>query len=178
MLVLADWPDLDTSIIEEAAAREMNWVRDLIEKVRGIRGEMNVPKSLKAPLLKLSLDAAGQAAWDRNEVLILRDREAGIEGLTAAAEAPKGSATIAVEGGTFALPLAGLIDVAAEKARLQKALDKLGKELGGLRGRLKNPKFVDSAPEDVVAETRENLAAREEEEARLKSAVARLDEVA
>ncbi len=64
-----------------------------------------------------------------------------------------------------------------EKARLQKTLDKLNKELGGLRGRLNNPKFAASAPAEVVAETRNNLTAREEEEATLKDALARLEEL-
>ena len=79
-----------------------------------------------------------------------------------------------MEGGTFGLPLAGLIDVGEEIARLEKTMRKLGKELGGLRGRLNNPKFVASAPDEVVAEARENLALREEEEAQLKAAIARL----
>ena len=86
--------------------------------------------------------------------------------------------TIPVQGGTFGLPLADIIDIAEEKARLEKTLGKLQKELGGLRGRLNNPKFVDSAPEEVVEETRGNLAAREEEEARLNEALARLSEIA
>ena len=57
------------------------------------------------------------------------------------------------------------------------ALGKLAKELAGLKGRLNNPKFVQSAPPEVVEETRENLALREEEEAQLKAALARLDEL-
>jgi valyl-tRNA synthetase len=67
--------------------------------------------------------------------------------------------TVAVEGGVFGLPIADLIDVDEEKARLEKVLAKLAKEIGGLKGRLSNPKFVESAPEEVVDETRENLRA-------------------
>ena len=84
---------------------------------------------------------------------------------------------MAVEGGTFGLPLADIIDIAEEKARLEKGLGKLEKELGGLRGRLNNPKFVASAPEDVVTEARENLRLREEEHAALKAALERLNEI-
>jgi valyl-tRNA synthetase len=84
---------------------------------------------------------------------------------------------VAVEGGSFGLPLADIIDVAEEKARLEKTLAKLEKELGGLRGRLKNPNFVASAPEEVVEEARENLALREEEEGKLRAALARLAEL-
>ncbi len=177
MLVHGDWPDYGAELVDDVAMAEMRWVRDLIEKVRSVRGEMNVPKKLKAPLLKLSLDAAGETALARNETLILRDREAGIGGLQEAKETPRGAASIVVDGGTFALPLEGLIDVAAERTRLEKSLAKIDKELGGLRGRLKNPKFVESAPEDVVTEARENLALREQEEAKLRAALERLNEI-
>lgn len=78
---------------------------------------------------------------------------------------------------TFGMPLADIIDVTAEKARLEKSIGKLAKELGGLRGRLNNPKFAESAPPEVVEEARENLAAREMEEAKLQEALARLAEL-
>jgi valyl-tRNA synthetase len=84
---------------------------------------------------------------------------------------------VAVPGGTFGLPLADIIDIDAEKERLEKSLGKLAKELGGLRGRLNNPKFVASAPDEVVEEARNNLAEREEEEAQLKAAMDRLNEI-
>ena len=84
---------------------------------------------------------------------------------------------MAVPGGTFGLPLADIIDIDAEKERLEKSLGKLAKELGGLRGRLNNPKFVASAPDEVVEEARANLAEREEEEAQLKAAMDRLNEI-
>ena len=175
-LVHGDWPTYGAELVDAEADAEMAWVIDVIEKVRSVRGEMNVPAGAKVPLLSLALDDAGQAAWARNEAMILR--QARIEALTPAKAAPKGSATLAVHGGTFALPLEGLIDVAAEKARLEKALGKLGKEMGGLKGRLSNPKFLESAPEDVIAETRELLSEKEEEETRLRTALDRLAEVA
>ncbi len=171
----ADWPDYGADLIDPAADREMNWVIGLIEQVRSARAEMHVPAGLQLPMLKLALDAAGEAAWARNEVLIRR--LARIDSLEAATAAPKGSVTVAVEGGTFALPLAGIIDVAAEKARLSKALEKLGKDLAGLNGRLGNAKFLDSAPEDVVEETRELAAQKTEEAARLTAALRRLAEL-
>ena len=75
------------------------------------------------------------------------------------------------------MPLADLIDVAAEKARLSKKLGKIQKELGGLKGRLNNPKFVASAPEEVIEEAKENMVLREEEEAQLNAALSRLAEL-
>ena len=121
------------------------------------------------------MDPAARAAWDRNETLI--KRLARIDSLTETDSFPKGTATLPVTGATFGLPLAEIIDVEAEKTRLEKTLGKLAKELGGLRGRLNNPKFAESAPEEVVEETRANLAAREDEEAKLKDALARLSEL-
>ncbi|GAA6200251.1 valine--tRNA ligase [Aquicoccus sp. SU-CL01552] len=175
-LVHADWPEYSAAdLVDAAADHEMNWVIGLIEAVRSARAQMHVPAGLHVPMLVSEIDAPGQAAWDRNEMLI--KRLARIEGLTAADSLPKGTVTIPVEGATFGLPLAGIIDIAEEKARLEKTLTKLGKELGGLRGRLNNPKFADSAPAEVVEETRANLAAREEEEARIKEALARLSEL-
>ncbi len=175
MLIHADWPTYGEDAIDPAADREMNWVISLIEAVRSARAQMNVPAGLQIPMLVTALDAAGEAAWDRNEAMI--KRLARIESLERAQSLPKGSITVAVEGGSFGLPLADIIDVEAEKARLDKSLGKLEKEIGGLKGRVNNPKFVASAPEDVVEEARENLALREEEAETLRAARARLAEL-
>ena len=176
MCIHADWPTYAAAdLVDAAAHREMTWVIGLIEDIRSARAQMHVPAGLQLPMLRLDLDTAGQAAWDRNEALI--KRLARIDSLTAVDALPKGCITIAVEGGTFALPLADVIDVGEEKARLEKSLGKLGKELGGLQGRLKNPKFTASAPEEVVTETRELAAQKQEEITRLEAALARLAEL-
>ena len=86
--------------------------------------------------------------------------------------------TVAVPGATFALPLAGLIDIAAEIARMTKGAEKAAREAASLRGRLGNPRFLASAPEEEVEKAREVLAAREAEEAQLRAALARLAEIA
>jgi valyl-tRNA synthetase len=176
MLIHADWPDYGSDLIDEAADREMTWVIGLIEEIRSVRAQMHVPAGLKVQLMQAELDADGQAAFDRNRAMI--ERLARISEVTPVDALPKGAVTVAVEGGVFGLPIADLIDVAEEKARLEKVLAKLGKEIGGLKGRLSNPKFVESAPEEVVDETRENLAQREEEEGKIRAALARLSEIA
>ncbi len=176
MLVHADWPTYQASdFVDKNADLEMTWVISLIENVRSARAQMHVPAGLKIPMLVSELDEAGKSAWTRNSALIMK--LARIDSLSDVEEFPKGSITVAVEGGSFGLPLADIIDIDEEKARLEKSLGKLAKELGGLRGRLNNPKFVASAPDEVVAEARENLAAREEEEAKLKAALAKLQEL-
>jgi valyl-tRNA synthetase len=175
MLVHTDWPAYGEELVDGPAMREMTWVTGLIDEIRSARAEMHVPVGLKLDMLDLGLDEAARGALTRNEALV--KRLARIETITPAAEAPKGAITLPVEGGAFALPLEGVIDVAAEKTRLSKALEKLGKEIGGLKGRLNNPNFVASAPEEVVDEARANLEAREEEAAKIGAALKRLAEI-
>ncbi|WP_209834988.1 valine--tRNA ligase [Ruegeria sp. HKCCE3926] len=177
MLVHADWPTYAAvDLVDATADREMNWVISVIENTRSARAQMRVPAGLYVPMLVTEIDAHGQAAWDLNEALI--KRLARIDSLTKADTLPKGTISIAAPGASFGLPLADIIDIGAEKERLEKAKGKLAKELGGLRGRLNNPKFVASAPAEVVEEAKANLAAREEEEAKLNEALARLTEIA
>jgi valyl-tRNA synthetase len=176
MLVHADWPVYAAAdVVDAEAEAEMSWVIALIEGVRSARAQMHVPAGLYVPTLVMGMGTEERAAWNGNEALILR--LARIEGLTEVENFPKGCITVPVGGATFGLPLADIIDVAEEKARLEKTLGKLAKEIGGLNGRLKNPKFVESAPAEVVEEARDNLAARKAEEAKLKEALARLAEI-
>jgi len=176
MLVHGDWPTYSTAeMLDADADRELNWVIGLIESIRSARAQMHVPAGLKVPMVYTDMDDAGQTAWDRNEAMI--KRLARVETLEKTESFPKGTVSIAAPGASFGLPLAGLIDIDAEKARLQKSLDKLGKEIGGLKGRLNNPKFAASAPAEVVAEAQSNLDARQEEADQLQAALNRLAEL-
>ena len=175
MIVHADWPQLSDSLIDPAAMQEMTWVTGLIDSIRSARAQVHVPVGLKLDLVATQMEAAAQGVWDRNETLI--KRLARIESLTRAETAPKGAITVPAEGASFAIPLEGVIDIAEEKARLQKSLDKLAKEIGGLKGRLNNPNFAASAPEEVVEEAKANLEAREGEAAQLSAALTRLAEI-
>ncbi len=157
MLIHADWPTYGSELVDDAADREMNWVVALIEQIRSVRTEMRVNAGAKIPMVQLELDAAGKGAMERNLPMIMRLGR--IEELSEAVEAPKGAVTMAVEGGSFCLPLADIIDIEEEKSRLQKGMDKLAKEIGGLKGKLANEKFVANAPEAVVAENRDRMNA-------------------
>ena len=176
MIVHADWPAYTTQALLDADAdREMNWVISLIENIRSARQQMHVPAGLKVPMIVTGMDEAATAAWANNEAMI--KRLARVDSLTHAETFPKGTVAISAAGATFGLPLEGLIDIDEEKSRLQKSLDKLGKEIGGLKGRLNNPKFVASAPDEVVAEAQDNLNARQEEADQLQAALNRLSEI-
>ncbi|SEW25814.1 valyl-tRNA synthetase [Cognatiyoonia koreensis] len=175
MLVHTDWPAYQAAdLVDENADREMNWTISLIEGIRSARAQMNVPAGLKVPLIQTESDDHAKAALDKNEALI--KKLARVDTITIGA-APKGSLTVPTNGATFALPLADIIDVDAEKDRLGKALAKLQKEIKGLEGRVNNPNFAASAPPEVVAEARENLALRQNEEAQLNAAMDRLNEI-
>ncbi|MCB1356312.1 MAG: class I tRNA ligase family protein, partial [Maritimibacter sp.] len=175
LIVHEDWPGYGAELIDPAADREMNWVIRLIDEIRSARAQMHVPAGLKIPMIRRESDDAGRTAWETNSALIMR--MARIDSLADIETLPKGCVTIPVEGATFALPLAEIIDVAEEKTRLEKSLAKLDKEIAGLNGRLKNPKFAENAPEEVVAEAQDNLAAREDEAGKLREALARLAEI-
>ena len=172
MLVHCDWPEYDSALIDHAADLEMNWVVNLIESIRSARAQLRVPAGLKIPMIFLEMDSEAKQAWENNSEMI--QKLARITELTSADEIPKGSIAISAKGASFALPLEGIIDVEEEKKRLSKSLDKLQKEISALKGRLQNSKFIESAPEEVILETQENLILREEEEAKLSSAASQL----
>ncbi|MBL4928617.1 valine--tRNA ligase [Fuscibacter oryzae] len=174
LLVHTDWPTYGVDLVNKDSDSEMAFVTTLIDEIRSARAQVHVPVGLKIDLVATELFAAARAAWTRNEALIRR--LARVESFTEG-PAPKGSIALALDGAAFAIPLQGLIDIAEEKARLQKSLDKLAKEIGGLKGRLNNPNFVASAPEEVVDEARANLEAREDEAAKITAAVKRLAEI-
>ena len=172
MLVHCDWPEYDSALIDHAADLEMNWVVNLIESIRSARAQLRVPAGLKIPMIFLEMDSEAKQAWENNSEMI--QKLARITELTSADEIPKGSIAISAKGASFALPLKGIIDVEEEKKRLSKSLDKLQKEISALKGRLQNSKFIESAPEEVILETQENLVLREEEKAKLSSAASQL----
>jgi valyl-tRNA synthetase len=174
MLVHTDWPTLPATLINPAADVEMTWVTTLIDDIRSARAQMHVPVGLKLHMLHTGMTTDAQGYWDRNATLI--QRLARVESLTQG-PTPKGAITVPADGATLSIPLAGIIDVAEERARLTKAMEKLNKEIAGLSGRLKNPNFAASAPEDVVAEAQANLEAREAEAAQLQAALTRLAEI-
>ncbi|WP_323020975.1 valine--tRNA ligase [Pararhodobacter sp.] len=168
----APWPDFGSELADAEADREMSWVIGLIEAIRSSRTQMRVPVGLKLPMLVVDEDETSAQRYARNEVLI--ERLARLDGLHRGAPVPRAALTVAAEGATYALPLEGVIDIAAEADRLAKGLEKLEKEIGGLKGRLDNPRFVANASDEVVEEARANLAEKSDEAARLAEVLAKL----
>lgn len=168
----APWPEYGPELADAEADREMSWVIGLIEAIRSSRTQMRVPAGLKLPMLVVDEDETAAQRYARNEALI--ERLARLDGLHRGTEVPRAALTVAAEGATYALPLEGVIDIAAEADRLGKGLEKLEKEIGGLKGRLDNPRFVANAAEEVVEEARATLAEKSDEAARLSEVLAKL----
>ncbi len=173
-LILASWPAFDEALIDPAASAELDWVIRLISDIRTARAEMNVPAGAKLDMLVVGASAATVTALATQDDVI--KRLARLEKITLhEGDAPKGAVQVVVGEASYFLPLAGVIDIAAEKARLQKNLDKLTREIGGISGRLNNEAFMAKAPEHVVAENRNNLADAEQKAAKIREGLARLD---
>jgi valyl-tRNA synthetase len=173
-LITAGWPVLD-GLAAPDAKTEMDWVVRLITEVRAVRAEMNVPAGAKIPALVQGASADTLARLERHSGYILR--LARLTAVDATADMPKGAVQIVVDEATFALPLADVIDIGAERERLAKAIEKAEKEIGGIDKRLSNPGFLAKADPEVVVETREKRDALAEQCEKLTAAVARLAEM-
>ncbi|MEM9706049.1 MAG: class I tRNA ligase family protein, partial [Pseudomonadota bacterium] len=173
-LVVSEWPQLD-ALGDEAAARSVNWAIDLITAIRSARAEMNIPPGAKAPLLALNPTDTGKALLDTHRTAI--ETLARIENITYTDKTPKGAIQIISNGAEFALPLADLIDVDAEQARLTKELSKVVAEIGKIDKKLGNAQFVDRAPAAVVEEQKKRRDEYEEQQQKLEKAAERLQNI-
>ena len=176
LLVHENWPNYNAlDLVDPEADQEMNWVISLIENIRSARQQMHVPAGLKIPLIYQEMTTEAEKTFERNSIMIMK--LARISHAEKSSRFPKGTVSVSASGAIFGLPLANVIDIDAEKNRLVKTNEKLIKEISSMEGRLNNPKFVKSAPPEVVNETRENLEKRKEEEAQITNALKRLEEI-
>ena len=173
LLIGAAWPALPDSFVDAAAEAEIGWLVDLVTEIRQLRAEMNVPPSAKPPLAFVTPDATTAARMDRHRDLVLTLGR--VSELTAAESAPAGAVTFVSGGATAALSLAGIIDLAAERARLEKEIAAFDSDIGHVNKKLGNPNFVARAAPEVVEEQREKLATAEAGKAKLQAALARLE---
>jgi valyl-tRNA synthetase len=173
MLMTAAWPDVPALPVDPAADAEMNWVVEAVSQIRTLRAEMNVPNSAR---LKLSYKDASPAAVDRfNRYGDLLRTLGRLDSISAAGETvEKGAVQLVIPEATVVLPLAGIIDVSAEQARLQKEIKKLEGDIGGIDRRLANADFIAKADPDVVEENRERRADAQAARDRLVTALERL----
>jgi valyl-tRNA synthetase len=169
-LIHARWPALTPSA--DDASAEIAWLIDLVSAIRSARTELNVPPGAKLPLHAPESSADLQARLVRHQPAL--ERMARVEATAFSAAPAGGLAQIVVDGQTYALPLKGVIDLAAERARLLKGAEQAAKEASALAGRLDSPGFVERAKPEAIDKAREDFAARTAEAQRLTAALARL----
>jgi valyl-tRNA synthetase len=169
-LIVAKWPIADARSIDPEAGKEIDWLIRLVSEVRSSRTELNVPPGARLPVYLRDASAETQARFERLAPAIARlariDRAEG--------EASGGAAQVVVDEATFVLPLEGVIDLAAERTRLTKAIEAAAKERDGLAGRLNNRSFVERAKPEAVEKARADHAEKSAEAERLSAALARL----
>ncbi|MBN8982077.1 MAG: valine--tRNA ligase [Rhizobiales bacterium] len=160
LLALAQWPSYK-GLQADDAENEIGWVVDLVTSIRSMRSEMNVPVATLFPLVLVGASTDIKARAERwSDVL---KRLARLGEISFADRAPDGSVQLLIRGEVAAIPLKGVIDLAAEKTRLNKELARANDDIKRVDAKLGNEKFVANAPEDVIDEQREK---REEAEAR------------
>jgi valyl-tRNA synthetase len=172
LLALSTWP-APSGLSDAAADAEMGWVVKLISEVRSVRSEMNVPAGAKIPLVIAGADTTIRARADRHEETI--KRLARLDTIAFAKSAPKGAALIVIGETTAALPLEGIIDMAAERKRLAREIEKAQADIAKMEGKLSNPNFIAKAKEEAVEEARERKADLQALVKRLQAALLRIE---
>jgi valyl-tRNA synthetase len=174
LLCLSAWPVFE-GLADADADEEIGWVIKLISEVRSVRSEMNVPAAAKIDLVLSGANKATRARAEHHGDLI--KRLARLESIAFAKAPPRGAAQIVIGEATAALPLAGVIDMTAERSRLAREIEKAQGEIAKIDARLGNAGFVAKAPPEVVEESRERRAAFEAAVGKLQTALKRVQAV-
>ena len=172
LLIASSWPDPPASYVDAQAQAEVELVIAVVTVGRSVRSELGVPPSAKPELVVTDASAEARAVLEREAAAIgplLR-----VERLRFAAEPLAGAVRFVAGGCAFALPLAGLIDVAAERARLAKEITRLDAEVARAEGKLADERFTARAPAAVIEENRGKLADAQGARDKLRSALERL----
>ncbi len=160
---------------DEAAEAEIGWVVDLVTAIRSVRAEMNIAPATLTALVLAGASAETKARLPRwNDVI---KRMARLSDISFADRAPEGAVQLLVRGEVAALPLKGVIDLAAEKTRLDKEIAKADADIKRVDAKLGNEKFVANAPEEIVEEEKEKREAAVARREKIVEALKRLQEV-
>ena len=168
-LILAQWVASDAIPEDAAASADIDWLIGLISEVRSARTEVNVPPSAKLTYAVEGASPETQARLAANAAVIER-----LARILPGEVAEGGCLQVVHSEATILIPIGDVVDIAAEKSRLDKALAAAIKERDALAGRLGNPGFTDKAKPEAVEKAREDHAARSAEAERLQAALSRL----
>src|SRR2546429_4484269 len=160
---------------DPAAEAEIGWVVDLVTAIRSVRAEMNIPPATLTPLILAGVSADTKARAQRWSDVI--KRLSRLADISFADSAPEGAVQLLVRGEVAALPLKGVIDLAAERTRLEKEIGKADGDIKRVDAKLANEKFVANAPEEIVEEEKEKREAAVARRAKIVEALQRLQNV-
>ncbi|MBU2026934.1 MAG: valine--tRNA ligase [Proteobacteria bacterium] len=177
-IMVSDFPTADEAFPDPEAEREMGLIMEVITRIRNIRGEMNVAPSLKLKVTLAAPDEPLKAVLEKGRVYMTS--LANLETLTVTGEMtePKGAATAVAGPVRVYVFLAGVIDFAGEKGRLQREIAKIEKDLAFVAKKLANPDFLAKAAEAVVKKEQEKARGLGEKQAALEAALKRLTALA
>jgi valyl-tRNA synthetase len=174
-IMLRPYPEADPDLSDSEAEAELEWVMQFILGIRQIRGEMDISPGKSLPVLLEQSTERDRLFTERNNLLLKRvGRVESVLPLEDGEEAPA-SATALLNNMRLLVPMAGLIDVAAEKSRLGKQRDKADTDLSKALAKLANESFVNNAPEAVVTQERDRVAEFKQQIAQLDEQIAKLD---
>jgi len=174
-LIGAAWPALPDSYLDMEASADISWLIRTVSEIRSSRAEIGVPPGAKLTLALYNPTADIKALFDKHGELI--QSLARLEAIEQVGEQPPGSITLLVGGASAFMPLKGLVDLDAERARLTKEIAAFESDIGHVNKKLGNPNFIARAAPEVVEEQREKLAEAEAGRAKQAAALARLDGV-
>ena len=172
MLILASWPDYNAGLEDADASAEMDWVIRLVSEVRSVRAEMNVPAGAKIPLLIRDASEPTLERLERHMDLI--ERLARLSSVKSITDIPSGSVQTLLDEATLVLPLADVIDLDKEKARLEKEIAKMTGAIGKIDAKLTDGRFMAKAPKNVIEEQRTRKADTQAARSKLTDALERL----
>jgi valyl-tRNA synthetase len=173
-IMLQPYPQADASKRDPQAEAEMTWLQGFILGIRQIRGEMDIAPGKPLPVLAMNASTEDRARTVRHRALIdFLARVQDIRFLADGESAPE-AATALLGEMKLLVPMAGLIDKAAEIARLQKLIEGKRKVINGSEHRLANPQFVSNAPAAVVEKERATLAEHQRAVNELQAQLARI----
>ncbi len=158
-LIQAKWPDAAHIPVNSHASDDINWLIKTISAIRSARTELNVPPSALLNCIVDNASAETVARIQRHQGAL--QKMARLESLTTGTVNSQGALQVIVDEATYILPLADIVDLSAERARLEKALEKASKDAALLHGRLGNPAFAEKAKPEAVEQARADLAERE-----------------
>ncbi len=175
-LLASSWPEYDESLLKQEAMDEADWLIRVISEIRSVRADMNVPAGAKIDLLVKEAGAQTEERLKKyNEILC---RMARLENISLTDDTPKGAIQAVLDEATLILPIADIIDLDKERARLQKQIDKLNKDIKQIDQKLANEKFLANAPEEVIAEQRTRKSDAEDVINKLSNALKQLEDAA